>query len=106
MGWFLGVMSGTEEARSWNTAAGRRVADRPRPNSAAIAAFAGSRMLLTASVTFRRRLGLTAFTGWLDVPHRSAAPKSLFGQAVVYARNQWASLIPHLDDGRFAIDCG
>ena len=56
----------------------------------------------------RTRAGpiLTAFAGWLDVQHRSATPKSLFGQAVGYARNQWASLVRYLDDARFAIDNG
>jgi len=32
--------------------------------------------------------------------------KSLFGQAVGYSRNQWASLVRYLDDARFAIDNG
>jgi hypothetical protein len=47
---------------------------------------------------------LAAFAEWLEVQHRSATPKSLFGQAVGYARNQWASLVRYLDDVRFAID--
>jgi transposase len=39
---------------------------------------------------------LAAFADWLDIHRRSATPKSLFGQAVGYARNQWGSLgIPH-----------
>lgn len=42
----------------------------------------------------------------LDAQHRSATPKSLFGQAVGYARNQRASLVRSLDDARFAIDNG
>jgi transposase len=56
----------------------------------------------------RTRAGpiLTAFADWLEVQHRSATPKSLFGQAVGYARNQWASLVRYLDDARFAIDNG
>ncbi len=56
----------------------------------------------------RTRAGpiLVQFADWLDVQHRSATPKSLFGQAVGYARNQWASLIRYLDDARFAIDNG
>ncbi len=56
----------------------------------------------------RTRAGpiLAAFAGWLDVQHRSATPKGLFGQAVGYARNQWASLIRYVDDARFAIDSG
>lgn len=38
--------------------------------------------------------------------NRTATPKSLFGQAVGYTRNQWASLVRYLDDARFAIDNG
>ncbi len=56
----------------------------------------------------RTRAGpiLAAFADWLDVQSRSATPKSLFGQAVGYARNQWASLVRYVDDARFAIDNG
>ncbi|QDU23597.1 IS66 family transposase [Urbifossiella limnaea] len=56
----------------------------------------------------RTRAGpiLAVFAGWLDEQHRSATPKSLFGQAVGYARNQWASLVRYLDDARFALDNG
>ncbi|MFO0879495.1 MAG: IS66 family transposase [Gemmataceae bacterium] len=56
----------------------------------------------------RTRAGpiLAAFAGWLDARHRSATPKSLFGQAVGYARNQWGSLVRYLDDARLAIDNG
>ena len=49
---------------------------------------------------------LAAFADWIDERHRSATPKSPFGQAVGYARNQWASLVRYLDDARFAIDNG
>ncbi len=49
---------------------------------------------------------LAAFADWLEVQHRSATPKSLFGQAVGYVRNQWPSLIRYLNDARFAIDNG
>jgi transposase len=49
---------------------------------------------------------LAAFADWLAVQHRSATPKSLFGQAVGYTRNQWGSLVRYLDDARFAIDNG
>jgi len=49
---------------------------------------------------------LAAFAHWLGEQHRSATPKSLFGQAVGYARNQWPSLTRYLDDARFAIDNG
>jgi transposase len=56
----------------------------------------------------RTRAGpiLAAFREWLEVQHHSATPKSLFGQAVGYARNQWTSLVRYLEDGRFAIDNG
>lgn len=56
----------------------------------------------------RTRAGpiLAAFADWLDVHHRTATPKSLLGQAIGYARNQWASLVRYLDDSRFAIDNG
>ena len=56
----------------------------------------------------RTRAGpiLAKFSDWLEVQHRSATPKSLFGQAVGYVRNQWPSLIRYLNDARFAIDNG
>ena len=49
---------------------------------------------------------LARFGDWIEVQRRSATPKSLFGQAVEYSRNQWASLVRYLDDARFAIDNG
>jgi len=49
---------------------------------------------------------LAKFSDWLEVQHRSATPKSLFGQAVAYARNQWLSLVRYLNDARFVIDNG
>ena len=54
----------------------------------------------------RTRAGpsLAAFADWLDAQHRSATPKSLSGQAVGHARNQWATLVRYLDDARVAID--
>lgn len=56
----------------------------------------------------RTRAGpiLARFSDWLEAQHRGATPKSLFGQAVAYARNQWSSLVRYLDDARFAIDNG
>jgi hypothetical protein len=56
----------------------------------------------------RARAGpiFATFADWLEVQHRSATPKSLFGQAVEYSRNQWSSLVRYLDDARFAIDNG
>ncbi len=47
---------------------------------------------------------LRAFGEWLEVEGRSALPKSPFGQAVSYARNQWPTLGRYLSDARFAID--
>jgi transposase len=44
------------------------------------------------------------FGEWLELEGRSALPKSPFGQAVSYARNQWPTLDRYLSDGRFAID--
>jgi hypothetical protein len=49
---------------------------------------------------------LAQFAGWLELQSRSATPKSLFGQAVGYARNQWPSRVRYLEDARFAIDNG
>lgn len=69
----------------------------------------GSTFADTDAVRVRRtRAGpiLAAFADWLDDQHRTATPRSLFGQAVAYARNQWASLIRYVDDARFAIDNG
>ena len=51
-------------------------------------------------------LAYLALADWLEVQHRSATPKGLFGQAVGYARNQWPSLIRYLNDARFALDNG
>lgn len=54
----------------------------------------------------RTRAGpiLKAFGEWLEEEHRTALPKSPFGQAVAYARNQWPTLSRYLEDARFAID--
>jgi hypothetical protein len=49
---------------------------------------------------------LAQFSDWLEVQHRQATPKCLFGQAVEYSRNQWSSLVRYLNDARFAIDNG
>jgi transposase len=56
----------------------------------------------------RTRAGptLASFSEWLNEHHRRATPKSLFGQAVEYSRNQWASLVRYLGDAQFAIDNG
>jgi transposase/uncharacterized coiled-coil protein SlyX len=49
---------------------------------------------------------LARFADWLGEQCRSTTPKSLFGQAVGYARNQWPSLVRYLNDASFAIDNG
>ena len=69
----------------------------------------GVRFTNDDAVNWRRtRAGpiLATFADWLEVQHRSATPKGLFGQAVGYARNQWPSLIRYLNDARFAVDNG
>jgi transposase len=49
---------------------------------------------------------LAQFSDWLEVQHRQATPKSLFGQAIEYSRNQWSSLVRYLNDARFVVDNG
>ena len=49
---------------------------------------------------------LAKFSDWLEDQRRVATPKSLFGQAIEYSRNQWSSLVCYLNDARFAIDNG
>ena len=44
------------------------------------------------------------FGEWLEAEYRTMLPKSSFGQAVSYARNQWPTLGRYLSDARFAID--
>jgi transposase len=46
---------------------------------------------------------LDRFADWLEAEHRTARPKSPLGQAVLYARNGWASLTRYVTDGRLAI---
>ena len=41
---------------------------------------------------------------WLAERALSALPKNVFGQAIGYARNQWAALRRYTDDGRLTID--
>ena len=60
-----------------------------------------------AVVTLRQaRAGpiLKRFGEWLEEENRTALPKSLFGQALGYARNQWPTLGRYLHDPRFTID--
>lgn len=69
----------------------------------------GERFTDDDAVRWRRnRAGpiLARFADWLGEQARSATPKSLFGQAVNYARNQWPSLVRYLNDALFAIDNG
>ena len=49
---------------------------------------------------------LDRLADWLADQARTALPAGAFGQAVGYARNQWASLIRYVDDGRLRIDNG
>ncbi len=44
------------------------------------------------------------FKGWLDEQADVVLPKSPIGEAVHYARAQWAALTRYLDDGDLAID--
>jgi transposase/uncharacterized coiled-coil protein SlyX len=69
----------------------------------------GERFTDDDAVRWRRtRAGpiLARFADWLGEQSRSATPKSLFGQAVNYARNQWPSLVRYVNDARFVIDNG
>ena len=43
---------------------------------------------------------LAQFSDWLEVQHRQATPKSLFGKTVEYSRNQWLSLLDAADKMR------
>jgi transposase len=47
---------------------------------------------------------LAALKAWLDSLAVTALPKSPLGEAVTYARNQWAALNVYVTDGRPAID--
>ncbi len=47
---------------------------------------------------------LTAFKEWLDKQAPQVLPKSLTGEAIGYARNQWEYLIRYASDGRAPID--
>ena len=47
---------------------------------------------------------LAALQTWLDALAITALPKSPLGEAVTYARNQWAALNVYVTDGRLAID--
>jgi len=47
---------------------------------------------------------LNAFQAWLERQAQAALPKSAFGQAITYCRNQWAKLTVFLQDGRLECD--
>ena len=47
---------------------------------------------------------LAAFGDWLAEQASRVLPKSLIGQAITYATNQWPALQTYLQDGRLAID--
>ena len=47
---------------------------------------------------------LAALKAWLDQTAVTALPKSPLGEAVTYARNQWAALNVYVTDGHLAID--
>jgi transposase len=46
---------------------------------------------------------LEEFRAWLDLAHTQVLPKSPMGEAVGYARNQWAALTRYLEDGRLSL---
>ena len=52
----------------------------------------------------RSRPILDEFKAWLDASAPGVLPKSPVGQAITYARNQWAALCRYLEDGRLEID--
>lgn len=49
---------------------------------------------------------LAAFAAWLADQRPHVLPKSLIGEAVTYATNQWPTLGVYLTDGRLTIDNG
>lgn len=46
---------------------------------------------------------LDAFLAWLNTKSKQVLPKSVFGQAISYCRNQWSKLEAFLLDGRLEI---
>jgi transposase len=52
----------------------------------------------------RSRSVLDAFSVWLSTQQKRVLPKSAFGQAITYCRNQWDKLEAFLLDGRLEID--
>lgn len=47
---------------------------------------------------------LKAFSAWLKFQTPRVLPKSTFGQAITYCRNQWEKLQTFLEDGRLELD--
>jgi transposase len=47
---------------------------------------------------------LDTFHAWLVKTRPRVAPKSLLGEAIGYALNQWPTLVTYLEDGRLEID--
>ena len=47
---------------------------------------------------------LAAMRAWLDQQQGEALPKSAFGRAVAYVRNQWEALVRYTEDGELSID--
>src|SRR5262249_7878306 len=47
---------------------------------------------------------LTTFAAWLADQREQVLPKSLIGEAITYATNQWPTLGVYLTDGRLTID--
>jgi transposase len=47
---------------------------------------------------------LTVLQAWLDKQAAQVLPKSLLGEAITYARNQWTYLSRYTDDGNAPID--
>ncbi len=50
------------------------------------------------------RLVMDAFLEWLNYQSPRVLPKSAFGQAINYCRNQWDKLQVFLQDGRLELD--
>jgi len=62
--------------------------------------------MVTAERQARAGPILAQFSDWLEDHRRTTPPKTLFGQALDYARNQWSTLTRYTQDARFAIDNG
>jgi hypothetical protein len=66
---------------------------------------AGSALAARAALRRDKSVPLLAgFKEWLDRIAGTALPKSPLGEAVTYARNQWAALTVSVTDGRLSID--